>query len=87
MDRIPRIRSVVPISDTELLAQFDNAVEKVYDCAALFARPPFAPLRIAAFFRTVKVDPGGYGISWNDDIDLSEYELWKNGRQVAHEPA
>ena len=23
-----------------------------------------------------KVDAGGYGISWNDDIDISEYELW-----------
>jgi len=24
--------------------------------------------------RAVHVDAGGYGISWNDDIDLSEYE-------------
>jgi hypothetical protein len=23
--------------------------------------------------KTVSVDPGGYGISWSDDIDLSEY--------------
>ncbi|MCF2145869.1 hypothetical protein IQ276_005215 [Desmonostoc muscorum LEGE 12446] len=22
---------------------------------------------------------GGYGIVWNEEIDLSEYELWKNG--------
>jgi hypothetical protein len=70
-----------------LLVQFGNGVEKVYDCATLFARPPFAPLKTAAFFRLVKVDPGGYGVSWNDDIDLSEFELWKNGRQVVHQPA
>jgi len=25
---------------------------------------------------------GGYGISWNDDIDLSEYELWTNGVEL-----
>ena len=31
----------------------------------------------------VKVDSGGYGISWNDDADLSEYELWTNGVEVA----
>jgi len=30
-------------------------------------------------FRALHVDAGGYGISWNDDIDLSEYELWTNG--------
>ncbi len=28
----------------------------------------------------VRVDTGGYGISWNDAIDLSEYELWTHGR-------
>jgi len=32
----------------------------------------------------VKVDAGGYGISWNDDIDLSEYELWTNGKPIAN---
>ena len=25
-----------------------------------------------------KVDVGGYGISWNDEIDLSCDELWDN---------
>jgi len=33
--------------------------------------------------QSVRVDPGGYGISWNDNIDLSEYELWTNGQPVA----
>jgi hypothetical protein len=28
------------------------------------------------------VDAGGFGISWNDDADLSEYELWTNGVEV-----
>jgi len=27
----------------------------------------------------VKADKHGYGISWNDEIDLSESELWLNG--------
>jgi hypothetical protein len=22
---------------------------------------------------------GGYGLAWNEDIDISEYELWNNG--------
>ncbi len=30
-------------------------------------------------FKCVKVDAGGYGVSWNDEIDLSESELWLNG--------
>jgi hypothetical protein len=27
----------------------------------------------------VKIESGGYGLVWNEDIDISEYELWKNG--------
>jgi hypothetical protein len=38
-----------------------------------------------AFFRAVRVDVGGYGISWSDSIDLSEYELWTNGEPVAND--
>jgi hypothetical protein len=33
-------------------------------------------------FKSVRVDEGGYGISWDDEIDLSEYELWKNGTEI-----
>ncbi len=39
----------------------------------------FAPLRQPAFFRNFQVERVGYGIVWNEDIDLSEYELWQNG--------
>ncbi|WP_442937996.1 hypothetical protein [Nostoc sp.] len=39
----------------------------------------FSPLRQPAFFQNFKVEQGGYGIVWNEEIDLSEYELWKNG--------
>jgi hypothetical protein len=35
-----------------------------------------------AFFKNVKVEQGGYAVSWNDDIDISEYELWCNGSVV-----
>ena len=34
---------------------------------------------INGLFQQVKVDAGGYGISWNDDIDLSCDELYYNG--------
>lgn len=32
---------------------------------------------------SVQVDVWGYGISWNDFIDLSEYELYINSKEVA----
>jgi len=45
----------------------------------------FRILKSDPFFKTVKVDVGGYGISWNDGADVSEYELWTNGVEVAAE--
>ncbi len=30
----------------------------------------------------MRVDQGGYGIVWNDDLDLSCDELWEKGTKV-----
>jgi hypothetical protein len=38
----------------------------------------FAPLQQLAFFKSFTLAPGGYGIVWNEDIDISEYELWRH---------
>jgi len=35
----------------------------------------FAPLRQPAFFKDFKIEPGGYALVWNVDIDISEHEL------------
>ena len=35
---------------------------------------------VSGLFEQVKVDAGGYGISRNDDIDLSCEELYQNGK-------
>ena len=34
---------------------------------------------IPGLFELVKVDAGGYGVSWNDDLDLSADELYTEG--------
>ncbi len=79
---IPKIQSVTVLTDRQLLVRFVNGVDKSYDCNQLMHLEIFQPLKQKAFFKEVKVDPGGYGISWNDDIDLSEYELWVNGKEL-----
>ncbi len=87
METTPGIAAVEPIGQTELRVRFASGAEKIYDCRPLLARPQFRLLANAAFFRTVRVDPGGYGISWSDDIDLSEYELWVRGTPPVKEAA
>ncbi len=89
MDHAPKIESVEPVAPLKLRVRFRNGVVKEYDCGPLLSRERFALLKNPAFFRLVRVDPGGYGVSWNADIDLSEYELWTRGQEVpaAHEVA
>ncbi len=79
---VPRVKSVVPLKDRRLLVTFINGVQKVYDCQRILELDRFQLLRHEAFFKAVRVDPGGYGISWDDEVDLSEYELWNNGVEV-----
>jgi hypothetical protein len=76
----PKIETVSPLPEKKLLVQFVGGQRKIYDCRALIEREPFSALQNESFFRQVKVDVGGYGILWSDQIDLSESELWINGK-------
>ena len=79
----PKILSVQALVNKRLLVKFSNGVEKIYDCQPLITKfEVFTPLENEVFFKQVKADPGGYGISWNDQVDLSEYELWTNAVEV-----
>ncbi|OYY24390.1 MAG: hypothetical protein B7Y68_03570 [Thiotrichales bacterium 35-46-9] len=81
--KYPKIKSVKPLQNKRLWVEFDQGVEKIYDCSPLLQITAFEPLRQEWFFDSVQVDAGGYGISWSDEIDLAESELWLNGIAVA----
>ena len=80
-----KVKSVLPQADLKLLIQFVDGTTKEYDVAPLLDKwPVFQALKITPeLFDCVKVDAGGYGISWNDDVDLSCDELWEIGKQVS----
>jgi len=77
----PKIRNINTDvkEDYILIIEFENGIRKKYDFKKNFKNPLFQDLKNKILFKQVKVDAGGYGISWNDDLDLSEYELWNNG--------
>jgi hypothetical protein len=80
----PKIVSVQPIDDYQLIIEFSNHELRQYDVKPLLKKEMFAPLKNHGFFKNVQIEQGGYAISWNDDIDISEYELWINGVQTPH---
>ena len=79
-----KIKNVAALPEHKLSVQFSEGVTKIYDVAPLFEKIPlFAKLKDnIEEFSCVAVDVGGYGIVWNDDLDLSCDELWENGVQV-----
>lgn len=82
MESYPKVSQVEPLSNYRLRITFQNGIVKEYDCSPLLEKAVFHPLSEASLFNQVAVGAGGYGIFWNDDIDLSEAELWLNGLAV-----
>lgn len=82
-----KIKNVAALPDYRLSVQFSEGVTKIYDVKPLFEKlPVFSALKddVQTFY-SVSVDIGGYGIVWNDELDLSCDELWEHGTQV-HTP-
>lgn len=79
-----KVKSVAPLSGFKLSVQFSEGVTKLYDMSPLLEKiPAFQYLRDnPADFHSVSVDVGGYGIIWDDDLDLSCDELWEHGTVV-----
>ena len=78
-----KVKSVLPQKNYILLVSFSEGVSKIYDVKPLFKKwDIFNGLKKEHVFDDVKVDQGGYGVSWSDDIDLSCDELFFNGKPI-----
>lgn len=83
-----RIRTVEPLAEYQLAVTFYDGTTKFYDMSPLISQnPAFSLLKNEVFFRAVQVDAGGYGVFWNDDIDLACDELWIAGTPAAKKNA
>ena len=78
-----RVKEIRPLSDFQLAVVFESGERRSYDVKPLLDKwQTFVALsNVTGLFNQVKVDAGGYGISWNDEIDLSCDELYFNGEK------
>ena len=76
-----RIANITPLPDYKLQAQFLTGERRLYDASQLEKEwPVFRDLSvIPGLFELVRVDAGGYGIIWNENLDLSSEEIWREG--------
>ena len=80
-----RIKAIKPIDNYKLLVTFSNDEIKEYNVDIWFDKNyDFKVLsNTTGLFEHVKVDAGGYGISWNDNLDLSCKELYFNDTSIS----
>ena len=79
-----KIKNVTALPDYKLSIQFSEGITKIYDTKELIKNNPmFQSLNDETLFHTVQVDIGGYGIIWNDTIDISCDELFENGSTIS----
>ena len=78
----PRIASVEALHGFRLRVTFVNGQARLYDFTTKTGLPATALLRDEALFLTAHVDGGGYGVVWNDELDIAESELWLNGQAI-----
>ena len=76
-----KVKSVTVLDNYNLLIGFACGKNKIYDLKPLFEKyDNFCLLKDISVLKTAKVDIGGYGVIWGDELDLSCNELWDNGK-------
>ena len=74
-----KVMVVNVIPDYRLSVQFVEGVTKIYDLKPLFDKwPIFTELKNdEVLLYAVEIDTDGYGIVWNDDIDIAPEHLYE----------
>ncbi len=76
-----KITSLATLPDYILLVGFTGNEFKQFDLKPLMHKyPAFRSLsEIPNLYEQAKIDAGGYGIVWNDDLDISAEGLYEKG--------
>lgn len=79
-----KLPACTSLQDHVLLAVFTSGERRLLNCEALCQEHAVfrSLLSDPALFTRVRVDSGGYGISWSDALDLSAEYLWHHGDPV-----
>lgn len=76
-----KIVSAVGKDDFSLEVEFMSGDVKKYNMDYMLVKfPQFQTLKDnQKLFHSVSVDAGGYGVSWNDDLDVDAQTIWEDG--------
>lgn len=79
-----QIKTIVPLENFMLLAEFSNGEKRVKDISLLFGKPVFSPLQNRSFFMNAFVDNGA--VVWKDhagnEIDICPDTFYKTSEPM-----
>ncbi|MCL2557474.1 MAG: DUF2442 domain-containing protein [Treponema sp.] len=80
-----KVESVEALPDFRLSVRFLAGPEKIYDMRPMMeTHEAFMAFRLTrGLFEQAKVAAGGYGVYWNDGLDISCNELYANGKTAS----
>lgn len=76
----PNIISVDALDDCRLELEYDSGERRVFDVSPYMSGSWYGELKDPAYFRLVKVLPGGVGIEWPHGQDIAPHELYDLSR-------
>lgn len=78
-----RIREIVSLEDLKITVIFVDGIKKEYDIRQMMELfPQMEALRNEMLFKSAKLEPCGYGICWNDELDIDAEEIWDDGIEI-----
>lgn len=79
-----KVEDVVPLPDYYLLVFFRNGMIRKCGLKGYFLKtPPFSILAERPdYFRQVKIQAGGYGVQWDDNLSIPDSVLYRMGRRI-----
>ena len=78
------ITNIKVLDDLKFQATFADGEVVLFDVKTLFDKHPvFKQLEDKELFNKLVIDGVGYGVSWNDELDLSSDGIYMRGKHIA----
>ena len=78
----PKITSVKPLDNYQLLLTYETNEEKVFDVKPYINGDWYSELLDKSYFTTVHLICGGSGIEWANGHDISPHELYELSKAI-----
>ena len=72
--KMVRVEAIIPLT---LRLYYETGEVKLFDVTPYATSSWFGELKDEAFFKSVRLLPGGVGIEWNNGQDISPHELYE----------